>query len=99
MYKQIFLHELGAAQFRYRLPKLERNAFAFKVYFWDLRKKKKKKEKRREIVIWEVQLCSSVAPGGMLPISGCLWEAGDSPGFIWFLCESGRNESILTITH
>lgn len=54
---------------------------------------------KREIVIWEVQLCSSVAPGGMLPISGCLWEAGDSPGFIWFLCESGRNESILTITH
>lgn len=50
-------------------------------------------------MIWEVQLCSSVAPGGMLPISGCLWEAGDSPGFIWFLCDSGRNESILTITH
>lgn len=39
MYKQIFLHELGGAQFRYRLPKLERNAFAFKVYFWDLKKK------------------------------------------------------------
>lgn len=60
---------------------------------------KKKREKKGEIVIWEVQLCSSVAPGGMLPISGCLWEAGDSPGFIWFLCESGGNESILTITH
>lgn len=55
--------------------------------------------KKKGDVIWEVQLCSSVAPGGMLPISGCLWEAGDSPGFIWFLCESGRNESILTITH
>lgn len=43
--------------------------------------------------------CSLLSPGGMLWISGCLWKAGDSPGFIWFLCESGRNEIILTITH
>lgn len=95
VYKQIFAWARWCAVL-ISAPESREKCVCFQGVFLGFKKKKKKKG---EIVIWEVQLCSSVAPGGMLPISGCLWEAGDSPGFIWFLCESGRNESILTITH
>lgn len=91
VYKQIFAWARWCAAL-IPAPETREKRVCFQGVFLGLKKK-------REIVIWEVQLCSSVAPGGMLPISGCLWEAGDSPGFIWFLCESEGNESILTITH